>query len=46
MAGREVAELAELVTAAGPDQSAEGWYSDMEQKNDPKFRGLFASCAT
>lgn len=52
MAGEEAAELAVLsVTAAGPElgartaQCVEGWYIDTEQKNHPKFRGLFAFCA-
>lgn len=51
MASREAAELAVLVAAAGPElgvrkaQYAEGWYDYIEEKNDPKFRGLFASCA-
>lgn len=52
MAGREAAELAVLRAAAAPElgvgtvQYAEGWYNNREQKNDSKFRGLFASCAT
>lgn len=47
MAGREVAELAVLIPKLGfrTAQCAGAWYDDKEQKNDSKFKSLFASCA-
>lgn len=48
MGGREVAELALLVPELGlrTAQCAGAWYDYKEQKNEPKFRSLFASFAT